>query len=138
MSYLDHVRSNNRVQLFPDPTYTDDGTFIHIRRIYVATLVPQHESTFYYDEPSGHDSRARGNVFVELFFFSSIAFLSLSLSLSLSRYPENLFTCFLARFDIRETRRSLDKTQIRVGKRSVCKIVTTRRGKASAENCDRT
>ena len=65
-------------------------------------------------------------------------FLSLSLSLSLSRYPENLFTCFLARFDIRETRRSLDKTQIRVGKRSVCKIVTTRRGKASAENCDRT
>lgn len=106
MSYLDHVRSNNRVQLFPDPTYTDDGTFIHIRRIYVATLVPQHESTFYYDEPSGHDSRARGNVFVELFFFSSIAFLSLSLSLSLDILRTYLPVSLRASISVRRVDRS--------------------------------
>lgn len=62
-SYLDHVRSNNHARLFSYPRpyfYTYVNIHICRYRIYVATPVPQRvKSTFYFDEPSGYDTRSR-------------------------------------------------------------------------------
>lgn len=76
-SYLDHVRSNNHARLFSYPrSYIYTYVNIHIcrYRIYVATPVPQRvKSTFYFDEPSGYDTRSRRYPLVVqlfLFFFS--------------------------------------------------------------------
>ena len=81
--------------------HTDDDTFIRIRRTYVATLVSQRESTFYFDEPSGRDSRLGQRLHRIVFF--------------LSRYPREpiyLFS-YALRHPWDASRRSLDKTRIR-------------------------
>lgn len=75
-SYLDHVRSNNHARLFSYPRpyiYTYVNIHMCRYRIYVATPVPQRvKSTFYFDEPSGYDTRSRRYpLVVQLFFFFS-------------------------------------------------------------------
>lgn len=77
-SYLDHVRSNNHARLFSYPRpyiYTYVNIHICRYRIYVATPVPQRvKSTFYFDEPSGYDTRSRRYpLVVQLFFFFSFS-----------------------------------------------------------------
>lgn len=77
-SYLDHVRSNNHARLFSYPrSYIYTYVNIHMcrYRIYVATPVPQRvKSTFYFDEPSGYDTRSRRYpLVVQLFFFFSFS-----------------------------------------------------------------
>lgn len=95
-SYLDHVRSNNHARLFSYPrSYIYTYVNIHIcrYRIYVATPVPQRvKSTFYFDEPSGYDTRSRRYpLVVQLFLFF---FLFPSVPVSIFPPPRITFILF--------------------------------------------
>lgn len=63
----------------------------------MATLVPERESTFYFDEPGGRDSRLGQRLHRVVFFLHRVSLDILGNFL--------LFTCFLTLSDIHETRR---------------------------------